>query len=67
MLRILALVGIGALALLLRGSRRRSFGAGHVPVDLLGDTHPDEHHRPYPHAEVAPEDREGLRPVRIPL
>lgn len=42
---------------------------GHVPSDLLGDSHPDgtvraeDHYRPDPTAPVPPEDRESLRPV----
>lgn len=45
---------------------------GHVPADLLGDSHPDgtvraeEHYRPDPTAPVPPEDRESLRPVTAP-
>ncbi|WP_097093030.1 hypothetical protein [Novosphingobium sp. Chol11] len=45
---------------------------GHVPADLLGDSHPDgtvraeEHYRPDPTAPVSPEDRESLRPVTAP-
>ena len=45
---------------------------GHVPADLLGDSHPDgtvraeEHYRPDPTAPVLPEDRESLRPVTAP-
>lgn len=45
---------------------------GHVPSDLLGDSHPDgtvraeEHYRPDPTAPVPPEDRESLRPVTAP-
>jgi hypothetical protein len=45
---------------------------GHVPADLLGDSHPDgtsraeDHYRPDPTAAVAPEDRESLRPVTAP-
>lgn len=46
--------------------------SGHVPTDLSGDDRPgadrpvDEHYRPDPHAAVAPEDRESLRPVTMP-
>jgi|GEM_PF-1998555 len=45
---------------------------GHVPADLLGDSHPDgtvraeDHYRPDPTAPVSPEDRESLRPVTVP-
>ena len=45
---------------------------GHVPADLLGDSHPDgtvraeDHYRPDPTATVPPEDRESLRPVTAP-
>lgn len=45
---------------------------GHVPTDLLGDSHPDgslraeDHYRPDPTAAVPPEDRESLRPVTFP-
>lgn len=45
---------------------------GHVPADLLGDSHPDgtvraeNHYRPDPTAPVPPEDRESLRPVTAP-
>jgi hypothetical protein len=45
---------------------------GHTPADLLTDAYPDgtrradDHYRPDPTAPVAPEDREGLRPVTMP-
>lgn len=45
---------------------------GHTPADLLTSAHPDgtqrtdDHYRPDPTAQVAPEDREGLRPVTMP-
>ena len=45
---------------------------GHTPADLLTSAHPDgtqradDHYRPDPTAPVAPEDREGLRPVTMP-
>lgn len=45
---------------------------GHVPADLLGDSHPDgtaraeDHYRPDPTAPVLPEDRESLRPITAP-
>ena len=45
---------------------------GHVPADLMGDSHPDgtvraeDHYRPDPTAPVPPEDRESLRPVTAP-
>ena len=46
--------------------------SGHVPSDLLGDSHPDgtvraeDHYRPDPTASVRSEDRESLRPVTFP-
>ena len=55
-------------------SRYRSSASptGHVPADLLGDSHPDgriraeDHYRPDPTAPVLPEDRESLRPLTAP-
>ncbi len=54
-----------------RGAGASTGGPGHVPTDLAGDDHPDgsaradDHFRPDPHASVAPEDRESLRPVTM--
>jgi hypothetical protein len=74
--RALSAFSIGALAVaagavLIEVARRfaRPGDAGHVPTDLMRDTHPGPHDRaidafrPDPTAPVPPGEREALRPA----
>lgn len=76
MLRKLAFLGIAAYAgrklfQKAQGASDATTGPGHRPTDLSGASHPDgsaradDHFRPDPHASVAAEDKESLRPATI--